>query len=250
MYNKKPTDRGYTQYPRQVSEYMDKVANWNTRARSYGNFFCKLLDERGVKRVLDMSTGTGFDTIMLLKNGFDVVSLDGSVHMLKKAKENARRHGVSKDFLPVAADWRQIGNTFRVKFQAALCLGNSFCHLRDVERRHVIKQVRGLLEPTGVFIVDYRNFDSIINGNNPVYGRSGYYSGEGVKVTFTSEQGRVIEKFDFVDGGSFVLKFHPVPLKVAINELEDNGFTVTVYSDFKKGPNEDASFYQLVGKAS
>ena len=68
------------------------------------HFFVKLLREHGARSVLDVATGTGFHSVRLLREGFEVVSVDGSPNMLARAFKNARE----RDLLmrTVHADWR------------------------------------------------------------------------------------------------------------------------------------------------
>ena len=82
----------------------DELIDWDARAASEGDFFINILKERGVERVLDVATGTGFHSVRLLKAGFDVTSVDGSPEMLAQAFENAKRQGFIMKTLH--ADWR------------------------------------------------------------------------------------------------------------------------------------------------
>src|SRR6056297_2248296 len=82
----------------------DELIDWESRAKSEGDTIINILKERGVKKVLDVATGTGFNSVRLLQAGFDVVSADGSAEMLVKAFDNARDHGYL--MRTVQADWR------------------------------------------------------------------------------------------------------------------------------------------------
>ncbi|MFP4131774.1 MAG: class I SAM-dependent methyltransferase, partial [Thiohalospira sp.] len=56
----------------------DELINWDSRAESEGNFFIDALRQRGAKKVLDVSTGTGFNSVRLVEAGFQVTCVDGS----------------------------------------------------------------------------------------------------------------------------------------------------------------------------
>lgn len=120
---KRNTDQYKEEYVHQFVRKWDDLIDWEARANSEGDFFIRLLKERGVKRVLDVATGTGFHSVRLLKAGFDVVSVDGSPEMLAQAFENARRSG--QILRTVHADWRWLGQAIDNKYDAVICLGNS-----------------------------------------------------------------------------------------------------------------------------
>jgi SAM-dependent methyltransferase len=236
----------YEQYGQSVAEVWDRLIDWEKREKAYGGFFEDLLFADGARRILDMSTGSGFDSIKLLTSGFDVTSLDGSSAMLKAARKNAKKHGVLGRFVPVVADWRSIGNVFTTKFDGAICLGNSICHLRPEERNRVLPQIRELLAKGGMFIVDYRNYDKILK-DEPT-GHGSYYLGA-VDIKLNVEEGQVRPEYIIDSNTSFSLAFNPISIRTAIKELKRAGFSVRVYSDFKSGFDPNAAFYQLAGKA-
>lgn len=55
------------------------------RKQNYKDFLVGLLRANGCKRVLDVACGTGVDSMMLLEEGFELVSIDASDKMLKYA---------------------------------------------------------------------------------------------------------------------------------------------------------------------
>jgi len=69
------------------------------------------------------------------------------------------------------------------KFDAVLCLGNSFAHLPDFDgdlrnQRRALQNFKGLLKPGGILVIDHRNYDEILtSGQIPaknVYYNVGY----------------------------------------------------------------------------
>ena len=81
---KRKTDLYKEEYVHSFVQKWDDLIDWDARASSEGDFFIRLLKERGVQRILDVATGTGFHSIRLLRAGFDVTSADGSPEMLAK----------------------------------------------------------------------------------------------------------------------------------------------------------------------
>lgn len=61
------------------------IGDKKSRTENYRNFLVEKLRDNGCKRVLDVACGTGVDSIMLLEEGFQVVSIDASDKMLKYA---------------------------------------------------------------------------------------------------------------------------------------------------------------------
>ena len=88
---KRKTDLYKEEYVHSFVQKWDDLIDWEARASSEGDFFIRLLKERGVQRILDVATGTGFHSIRLMRAGFDVTSADGSPEMLARAFENARQ---------------------------------------------------------------------------------------------------------------------------------------------------------------
>ena len=158
----------------------DELIDWDARATSEGDFFINLMKERGVRKVLDVATGTGFHSIRFLKAGFDVTSADGSPEMLVQAFENGRRAGFI--MRTIHADWRELSRDIHNKYDAVICLGNSLTHLfSEQDRRKALAEFYAALHYDGVLILDQRNYDGILdNGftSKHVY----YYCGENVSA--------------------------------------------------------------------
>lgn len=61
------------------------IGDKKQRTQVYKDFLVGLLRDKGCKRILDVACGTGVDSMMLLEEGFEVVSIDASDKMLKHA---------------------------------------------------------------------------------------------------------------------------------------------------------------------
>ena len=66
------TNKYQEEYVRSFVDKWDELIDWDGRAESEGEFFIEVLREYGAKKVLDVSTGTGFHSVRLLKAGFEV----------------------------------------------------------------------------------------------------------------------------------------------------------------------------------
>lgn len=213
----------------------DELIDWEKRGESEGGFFERILKEKGAKTVLDIASGTGYHTVTLAMNGFNVTGSDGSANMIEKAKENAERFG-KKDVRLEVAEWTSLSTTFpNDKFDAIVCLGNAFTHLfNDTERCTALNEIYGLLNPGGVAIIDHRNYDSILdNGFSSKH--SSYYLGDTVDIrpVVVSEDG-VKFQYSYSDGSIHHLTLCPIRQDYVSNLLTDTGFkSVESYGDFE-----------------
>ena len=114
------TNQYTDEYVRGFVEKWDELIDWEQRWKAEGDFFIEELRSRGVKRVLDVATGTGFHSVRLLEAGFDVVSVDGSPYMLARAFENGRKRG--HVLRTNQADWRWLNRDCDGRFDAVICL--------------------------------------------------------------------------------------------------------------------------------
>lgn len=81
-----------------------------------------------------MACRTGFHSVQLLQAGFGMPLADGCAAMVAKAFNN----GTARNLIlkTVQADWRWLNRDIQGKFDAIICLGNSFTHLHEeVDRR-------------------------------------------------------------------------------------------------------------------
>ncbi|MGH3802756.1 MAG: class I SAM-dependent methyltransferase, partial [Pseudonocardiaceae bacterium] len=175
------SDHYVEEYVTSFVEKWDELIDWKRRAQSEGVFFIDQLKARGVREVLDVATGTGYHSVQLLEAGFDVVSADGSAHMLAKAFENGRAFG-GYVLRVVEADWRWLNRDVHGTYDAIVCLGNSFTHLfSERDRRKTLAEFYAMLKHDGVLIIDHRNYDSILDdgfSSKQAY----YYCGAEIKV--------------------------------------------------------------------
>ena len=110
-------------------------------------------------RVLDLCCGFGRHTLVLAKNGFDMVGLDLSMIMLKKALADAQANNQAIKF--IHGDMRKL--TFKAIFDAIYNVQTSFGYFDDVSNFKVLQGIFNALKPGGVFLIETINPDFIIN---------------------------------------------------------------------------------------
>ncbi|MCB1201867.1 MAG: class I SAM-dependent methyltransferase [Leptospiraceae bacterium] len=231
---KRESDYYVQEYIESFVDKWDELIDWNARAKSEGDFFIQELKKLGVTKVLDVATGTGFHSIQLKNAGFDVTSVDGSAEMLTKAFDNAKRYG--HILKTVHSDWRELNLNIHEKFDAIICLGNSFTHLfEERDRRKALAEFYAALRHDGVLIIDQRNYDSILDTGFSTK-HTYYYAGEKVKAEPEHmDDGLARFRYEFPDGSVFHLNMFPLRKDYVRTLLQDVAFPdVKTFGDFKE----------------
>ena len=233
------TDHYQAEYVRGFVEKWDALIDWEARARGEGAFFIDLLRRLGKHKVLDVATGTGFHSVQLLKAGFEVTSADGNATMLSRAFENARSHGFI--LRTIHADWRWLNRDVHDKYDAIICLGNSFTHLFDErDRRRALAEFYAALRYDGVLILDQRNYDEILDRgfkSKHTY----YYCGDEVSAEPEHvDEGLARFRYSFPDGSQFHLNMFPLRKRYTRKLLKEVGFQeMMTYGDFQETYHEE-----------
>ena len=228
------TDHYKDEYVTSFVEKWDELIDWEQRWDSEGDFFIELLRKRGVKRVLDVATGTGFHSVRLLKAGFDVVSADGSTEMLTRAFNNAREYGYI--LRTVQADWRWINRTIHEQFDAVICLGNSFTHLfEEHDRRKALAEFYATLNHDGMLILDQRNYDSILDNGFSTKHKYYYCGKDVVAEPEHVDDGLARFRYSFPDNSVYHLNMFPLRRKYTRRLMHEVGFQhIETYGDFQE----------------
>lgn len=233
-----PTSKLFQQqYTRAFVRRWDELINWEGRRKSENGFFEQVLSDAGAQKILDIACGTGYHTITLSLNGFDVTGSDGSAEMIAKAKENADALGL--DHIRFReSEWAALSRSFPggQQFDAIICLGNAFTHLFEEEERiQALKEIHSLLRPDGIAIIDQRNYDALLDkGYSSKH--EFYYLGDTVEVHPSSiREDEVQLEYDFTDGETHSLSLYPLRQDHLTRLFEQTGFgQVARYGDFNK----------------
>jgi SAM-dependent methyltransferase len=245
------SDKYVSEYVRGFVEKWDELIDWKQRAKSEGRFFIDVLKARGKCSVLDVATGTGFHSVQLLQAGFEVSSVDGSAEMLAKAFENGCRYGVV--LKTIHADWRQLNRDVRGKFDAIICLGNSFTHLfAESDRRRALAEFYAALKHDGILIIDQRNYDTILDEGFSSKHKY-YYCGDQVSAEPVHvDEGLARFEYSFPDGSKHNLNMFPLRKKYMRKLLSEAGFQkMHSYGDFQEeGEESNPDFFVHVAEKS
>lgn len=245
------TDDYQEEYVEEFVDKWDDLIDWDARGKGEGAFFIEELKNRGKKRILDVATGTGYHSVKLLENGFQVDSADGSPNMLAKAFNNAKKQGLI--LRTIHADWRWLNRDVHNKYDAIICLGNSFTHLfSEKDRRKALAEFYSALRHDGILILDQRNYDVILDQGFKTK-HTYYYAGENVKAEPDIIQDDLVRFcYEFPDGGNYHLKFYPLRKEYTTGLMKEVGFQkVTTYGDFKETyKHDDPDYYIHIAEKS
>lgn len=233
------TGKYRSEYVKTFVEKWDELIDWSARAQSEGQFFIDVLRARGKETVLDVACGTGFHSVRLTEAGFDVTSVDGSATMLAKAFENASNRNL---ILKTAqADWRWLNSNIQGKYDAIICLGNSFSHLfKESDRRRTLAEFYAALKHDGVLILDQRNYDSILDQGFSSKHKY-YYCGDTVVAEPEYvDEGLCRFQYSFDDGDAYTLNLFPLRKDYTRRLMSEAGFQrIRTYGDFQETYQED-----------
>lgn len=235
----KKTDYYHEQYIEEFVDKWDELIDWDARSQGEGDFFIRELKKRGVKKVLDAATGTGYHSVQLLKNKFKVHSADGNLNMLYKAFNNAHDHGYI--LRTIHADWRWLNKDVHEKYDAVICLGNSFTHLfNENDRRKALAEFYSVLKYDGVLILDQRNYSSMLqNGYSSKH--TYYYVGDNVKVEPEHLDHELAQfRYEFPDKSVYHLNMYPLDQDYMKGLMSEVGFqNIETFGDFQETYHED-----------
>lgn len=153
---------------------------WNkytmTRPDIQKEFLLEKLRSHNVRTVLDVACGTGLDSMLLVEEGFQVVSTDFSDKMLAYALEerwNRRNEPNFNNWVIKEANWMTLAedlegvNIPEGGFDAVICIGSSLPHVPEPNcdqsnTKLALRNIASFVKPGGLLIVDHRNFDELL----------------------------------------------------------------------------------------
>jgi glycine/sarcosine N-methyltransferase len=222
------------EYAAGLADKWDELIDWEKRRESEGGFFEKLLLDNGASKVLDIACGTGYHAIQLAKSGLEVKATDGSEEMLEKTRMNAEKHDA--DIEIEKADWLHLTDVIEERYDAVVCLGNALTHLfyEDLYLR-AIREVYEVLNEDGVFIVDQRNYDCILDKGYDSKHKY-YYCGQEVEIEpVVVNEGMVKMQYMFSEDERYYLTMHPIRREELSGYLKETGFRrIDTYGDFEE----------------
>ena len=144
------------------------------------------------------------------------------------------------------ADWRWLNRDIHGKYDAVVCVGNSFTHLFDEnDRRKALAEFYAALRHDGVLILDQRNYDAILD-NGYESSHTYYYCGDQVSVKPVHiDEGLTRFQYGFPDGSKFHLNMFPLRQAYVRRLMKEVGFQkISTFGDFQETyREEDPDFF-------
>ncbi len=113
------------------------------------------------KRAVDLGCGSGFQAIPLAEAGFSVTAIDMSQPLLDELSE----HGNGLDITTVNGDILALATHCNDSLELAVCMGDTLTHLPSNDAvRKMFLTVFKTLEPTGTFVITYRDLSFELEG--------------------------------------------------------------------------------------
>jgi glycine/sarcosine N-methyltransferase len=150
-----------------TDEFYDAIAefyplfyrDWETQMEREGLGLRSIFRGKGITRILDASCGAGVQAVPLAGLGFEVVAVDPSAGMLRKAHEIAAQYGVEDRIEFLRGDFLTLPEIVSGQFDAVITKGNSLPHLLlDSEIELALRHFHALLRPGGLLVIGMRDF--------------------------------------------------------------------------------------------
>ncbi|POR00259.1 methyltransferase type 11 [Alkalispirochaeta sphaeroplastigenens] len=126
-------------------------------------FYASTLVGRENEHILDLCCGTGHLAVYLLRQGYRVVGLDLSEHMLRYARENAASYVNSGQGLFLQDDATRF--SLDERFGLVVSTFDSLNHLEDMQAlRHCFERVHAVCD--GYFVFDLNTRGGLLRSNN------------------------------------------------------------------------------------
>ena len=204
------TDQYKREYVHSFVRKWDELIDWDARAASEGDFFINILKERGVERVLDVATGTGFHSRSTPEGRLrrhQRRRQPRNAGSSLRERQTARLHHEDPS-CRLAVVEQGCSST---QYDAVICLGNSLTHLfSEQDRRKALAEFYSVLHHDGVLVLDQRNYDDILDDgftSKHIY----YYCGDNVSAEPEYvDEGLARFRYEFPDSSVFHLNMFPL----------------------------------------
>src|SRR5699024_7327588 len=153
----------------------------------------------------------------------------------------------------VQSDWRWRSRDVVGRYDAIICLGNSFTHIfNEHDRRRALAEFYSLLKHDGLLILDQRNYDALLEGESSPSHKY-YYCGKGVSAEPEHiDEGLARFRYEFTDDGAvYHLNLFPLRKDYMRQLMHQVGFQqISTYGDFQSNYREsDPDFFiHVAGK--
>lgn len=164
--------------------------DYTYRRRTEDVTYYRMLARKHGGPVLELGVGTGRIALPIAEDGFEVIGIDASAPMLRRAEEKARALGISPDKLTLReGDMRRF--QLRRRFPLVIAPFNALLHLYEPDDLvSCFRCVKRHLAPDGRFVFDIRVPDPAELARDPereYVGRPFVHPTLGTKVRYTEQ---------------------------------------------------------------
>lgn len=211
-------------------------------AEQFIHHLCDYLKLPPGSSVLDFACGKGRHAFYLNRLGYDVLGVDLSFNSIRSAKQ------MQKEGLRFAvSDIREVipGE----KFDAIFNLFTSFGYFDSLEENlKVLKAIYKMLEPEGIFVIDFMNAHKVIKTLKPQ--ETIVRSGISFEITKKHENGQIIKSIDFTDNAKkhhFEERVQTIFLDDFKSLISSSGLQLTeVFGDYQLNPFDPETSDRLI----
>ncbi len=205
------------------------------------------LDLHACSKILDLGCGRGRHAISLNRKGYRVKGIDLSPEAIKTAREKADKMGLEN----ISFEVRDMRDPLPESFDAILNLFTTFGYFKsDRENAQVLDSVAGMLEPGGIFVLDYLNARRV--RKNYKSGDSGEFHGISYRIKRYIKDGAIhkdiVFEGDKIDGKrKYSERVKLYELDWFREELAKRGLLIDhVYGDYQGSDFDPASSGRLI----
>ncbi len=152
------------------AKHYDIITDWTKRLKNEIPDLVSVFKKNKVQDVIDIGYGTGEHDIALAREGFNVLGIESSRLMHREANDKLKdlSQDLQKRLKLEAGDYVTLLAKEKNKYQAAIFMGNAFCHLVPHYKK-VLSAISDVLSPKGsVIVLQITNFEKIFKVKNRV----------------------------------------------------------------------------------
>ncbi len=219
----------------------DMMTDFDNRWFNRDYLWNDLLDKYKPKKVLDFGCGSGFNAIVLGNLGLEVIGIDSSKEMIKRANSNLKQYSEKSNVKFITGNLDNILD-FRGELNWVLCFGNTLAHFSVDELISFLTISYNALKPGGILWIQLLNYHKILKekkrlinvtgDNNNTFIRFYDFLEDGVKFNIIRLKG------DKLDSEWFSNKLNPVTSDQIRSTFDDLGLFTSIdfYSDLRFNP--------------
>lgn len=241
----------------QLKRWYDRMTRDRTRWIKIEEQYRPYLEEFAVKHLIDAGCGTGGEAIALAKMGIDVIGVDLSSELIRRARRKAKLSAVKGDFR--VDDIREMSTVSPAWGDLLICRGNTLPHILSTEDMvKTLSSFRRCVRLDGGLLLSWLNYKPILENKRRLVGISGSWIHVYVRFYDFREDGLVnfnilhLERRKDWKGEILSTTLKPwLPDDVGMLAVRCGWTDLELYSDLSKNPfdPDDSRDVVLIARA-